>query len=153
MAAADQLARVFMVEDNPDDIFLTNMLMRRNHIHVDFTYFRDGEECMNYLGNKLNTLNGSRPDLVLLDLNLPRIDGREVLKFIKQDSDLKSIPVIILSGSSAPADIEQVKKLGAAAYLIKPLELESLKMITRHVNHLDLVEENASRYFVKIGGA
>lgn len=138
-----------MVEDNPDDIFLTNMLLQRNRVHINFTHFRDGEECVNYLGDKTKTLNGSRPDLVLLDLNLPRIDGREVLKFIKQNPDLQSIPVVILSGSSAPADIEQVKKLGANAYLIKPLNLDSLKTIIHHVNDLDLVEESARHYFVR----
>jgi CheY-like chemotaxis protein len=150
MTTSDQLARVFMVEDNPDDIFLTDMLMRRNRVRIDFTYFRDGEECVNYLGDKAKALNGGRPDLVLLDLNLPRIDGREVLKFIKQDPDLQSIPVVMLSGSSAPNDIEQTRKLGATTYLIKPLNLESLQTITRHVDSLDLVDEGATRYFIRV---
>lgn len=149
MATADRLAKVFIVEDNPDDIFLMNMIMRRQRVSIEFSYFRDGEEFVNYMVNKAKALDGERPDLVLLDLNLPRIDGCDVLKFIKQDEELQTIPVVMLSGSSSPSDMEKVRRLGASAYLIKPLDLESLKAVTHHVPNLSLVEESSARYFVK----
>jgi CheY-like chemotaxis protein len=148
MSKAHQLAKVFIVEDNQDDISIAEMLMRRNRIRTDFTYFGDGEECINYLSDKTKIQN-DWPDLILLDLSLPRIDGWEVLKFIKQDPDLQSIPVMMLSGSTDPDNIMNGKKLGATAYLFKPLNMGSLKTIARHVNSLDLVEESEARYFVR----
>ncbi len=149
MSTAHQLAKVFIVEDNPDDISMADMLLRRNRIRADFTYFGDGEDCISYLNDKTKVQN-DRPDLVLLDLNLPRVGGWEVLRFIKQDPDLESIPVMMLSGSSEPDDIMHSKKLGATAYLMKPLSLGSLKTIVRHVNSLNLVEESTGRYFVRV---
>lgn len=148
MSTAYPLAKVFIVEDNPDDISIAEILMRRNRVRTNFTYFGDGEECINYLSDKTKVQN-DWPDLVLLDLNMPRIDGWEVLKFIKQDPDLQSIPVMMLSGSTNPDDILHGKKLGATAYLFKPLDMGSLKTITRHVNSLSLVEDSGARYFVK----
>ena len=146
--SAHSLAKVFIVEDDSDDILMADKLMLRNRVRTDFTYFRDGEECIEYLSDKTKLQNG-RPDLVLLDLNLPRVDGWEVLKFIKQDPDLQSIPVMMLSGSTDPDDIVNGRKLGATAYLTKPLNLGSLKTIVRHVNSLGLIEESEARYFVR----
>jgi CheY-like chemotaxis protein len=148
MPAVHQLARVFIVEDNPDEISIADRLMRRNRVQTDFTYFGDGEECISYLNDKTKARD-DWPDLVLLDLNLPRIDGWEVLKFIKQDPDLQSIPVMMLSGSTNPDDILHGKQLGATAYLFKPFDVGSLKTIARHVNRLSLVEDSEARYFVR----
>jgi CheY-like chemotaxis protein len=145
---AHSLAKVFIVEDDADDILMANTLMLRNRVLTDFTYFRDGAECIEYLSDKTKLQKG-RPDLVLLDLKLPRVDGWEVLKFIKQDPDLQSIPVMMLSGSTDPDDIVNGRKLGATAYLTKPLNLGSLKTIIRHVNSLALIEESEARYFVR----
>lgn len=148
MSTAYRLAKVLIVEDNPDDILIADKLMRRNRVHTDFTYLGDGEECISYLSDKTRARN-DWPDLILLDLHLPGKDGWEVLKFIKQDPDLQSIPVMMLSGSSEPDDIIYSKKLGAATYLLKPLDVRSLKTITCHVNSLGLVEESTGSYFVR----
>jgi two-component system, chemotaxis family, response regulator Rcp1 len=123
--------------------------MKHNRINIDFTIFRDGEECINYFSDKKNIQNGSKPDLVLLDLNLPKVDGREVLKFIKDSPELRSVPVVILSGSSAQHDIDDTHNMGALTYLLKPLDVNSLETITRLVDNLSLLEENAARYLVK----
>jgi CheY-like chemotaxis protein len=149
MQTENSLARVFMVEDNTLDVLLTETIMKRNRINIDFTVFRDGEECINYFSDKKNIQNDSRPDLVLLDLNLPKVDGREVLKFIKDNPDLRSVPVVILSGSSAQNDIDNTRDMGALTYLVKPLDVNSLETITRLVDNLSLVEENAARYLIK----
>ncbi|MGV8058509.1 MAG: response regulator [Smithellaceae bacterium] len=125
-----KLIEILLVEDNPGDVRLTLEAFDegrvRNHIHV----VNDGVEAMALLRKEGSYAKAVRPDLILLDLNLPRKDGREVLKEIKEDENLKSIPVIILTTSKAEEDIINTYRLHANCYLTKPVQLDAfLKLI------------------------
>lgn len=113
---------ILLVEDSPGDVRLTQEVFKaskiRNRLHVA----RDGEEAMSFLRNGGSGTHGLRPDLILLDLNLPKKDGREVLAEIKADKDLRQIPVIVLTVSSAEEDILRSYNLHANCYLTKPIE-------------------------------
>jgi CheY-like chemotaxis protein len=148
MQTEESLAKVLMVEDNSFDILLTETIMKRNRININLTVFRDGEECLAYFNDRNNLQNGGKPDLVLLDLNLPKIDGREVLKFLKDSPELQLIPVVILSGSNAQSDIEDTRNMGALTYMVKPLEVSGLETIVGLVDNLSLVEVNTLRHLV-----
>lgn len=112
---------VLLVEDNPGDVRLMREAFRdarvAGHVHVA----SDGVEAMAFLRKEGAYADAPRPDLILLDLNLPKMDGREVLGLIKEDEGLKSIPTIILTTSQSEADIVQSYQLQANAYLIKPV--------------------------------
>jgi len=113
---------ILLVEDSPGDVRLTQEVFKaskiRNHLHIA----RDGEEAMSFLRNGSSGTDTVRPDLILLDLNLPKKDGREVLAEIKADEDLRQIPVIVLTVSSAEEDILRSYNLHANCYLTKPIE-------------------------------
>jgi chemotaxis family two-component system response regulator Rcp1 len=121
---------ILLVEDNPGDVDLTREALKsgkiRNMLHVAV----NGEEAMAFLRHKGKYTNAPRPDLVLLDLNLPRMDGREVLNEIKSDDDLKRIPVVVLTSSKAEEDILKVYNLHANCYITKPIDLlQFLKVV------------------------
>ena len=124
---------ILLVEDNPGDVRLTQEVFKdskiRNRLHVA----RDGEEAMTFLRNGINRGDGARPDLILLDLNLPKKDGREVLAEIKADDGLKHIPVIVLTVSSAEEDILRSYNLHANCYLTKPIEFDEFVRIVRSI--------------------
>jgi chemotaxis family two-component system response regulator Rcp1 len=116
---------ILLVEDSPGDVRLTRLALEEakvaNHLHVA----GDGVEAMDYLHRRGAHGGAARPDLILLDLNLPRMDGREVLAEIKQDPDLKRIPVIVLTTSDAERDILKSYDLHANCYLVKPVDVNS----------------------------
>lgn len=118
-----QPINILLVEDNPGEAELTIEAMRQakvsNRIHV----VEDGVEAIEFLYQRSAFCAAPRPDLILLDLNLPRMDGREVLAQIKSDPKLKRIPVIVLSSSCAQADINSVYDLHASGYLAKPIDM------------------------------
>ena len=121
---------ILLVEDNAGDVGLIEEVFEeakiRNNIHVA----EDGEEAMLYLHGEGKFLGSPRPDIVLLDLNLPKKDGREVLKEIKEDSNLKNIPVVVLTTSNAEKDILRTYDLHVNAYITKPLDFnEFMKVI------------------------
>jgi CheY-like chemotaxis protein len=122
-----------MVEDNPGDVRLTREALReakvRNHIHV----LTDGVEALAYLRRQGRYANASRPDVILLDLNLPKKDGREVLAEIKVDPNLLRIPVVILTSSEAEEDILKAYNLHANAYVAKPVGLEQFMAVVRQI--------------------
>jgi two-component system response regulator len=125
-----QSIEILLVEDNPGDVDLTREALEsgkiKNFLHVAV----NGEEAMAFLRHKGKYTNAPRPDLVLLDLNLPRMDGREVLKEIKSDEDLKRIPVVVLTSSKAEEDILKVYNLHANCYITKPIDLiQFLKVV------------------------
>jgi len=124
---------ILLVEDNPGDVRLTQEVFKdskiRNRLHVA----RDGEEAMTFLRNGVNRGDGARIDLILLDLNLPKKDGREVLAEIKADDGLKHIPVIVLTVSSAEEDILRSYNLHANCYLTKPIEFDEFVRIVRSI--------------------
>lgn len=113
-----------MVEDDPEDVELTIESMGRAKIVANITVVEDGEKAMDYLRRKGRYADAARPDIILLDLNLPRKDGRDVLKEIKADPALKSVPVVVLTTSRAEEDILRSYETGASCYVTKPLGLK-----------------------------
>ncbi|MBF8285995.1 MAG: transcriptional regulator [Anaerolineales bacterium] len=128
-----QPIEILMVEDNPGDVRLAQEALReakvRNHIHV----LTDGVEALAYLRRQGRYANASRPDVILLDLNLPKKDGREVLAEIKVDPNLLRIPVVILTSSEAEEDILKAYNLHANAYVAKPVGLEQFMAVVRQI--------------------
>lgn len=124
---------ILLVEDNPGDVRLTREALRdakvRNNLHVA----SDGVEALQFLRRQGNFEQVPQPDLILLDLNLPKKGGREVLEEIKQDKGLKHIPVVILTTSQAEQDILESYRLRANAYVTKPVDLEQFLRVVRTI--------------------
>jgi len=119
------MAEILLIEDNPGDIVLTKEAFKEcSHSH-NITAFKDGLEAMKYLRKEEKYNEAGIPDLILLDLNLPKKDGRELLAEIKSDPELKIIPIIILSTSKNERDILTSYELKANCYICKPVELEN----------------------------
>ena len=121
-----QPIHILLVEDNEGDIFLTKEALENSKLYVNLSVVRDGKEAIDFLKKEGNYTTVKEPDLLLLDLNLPKKNGFEVLQFIKQDTQLLNIPVIILSTSSAEKDINKCYANYANYYITKPLEVENL---------------------------
>ena len=143
MAIAAPPIEIMLVEDNAADVRLTVEALKEarvvNRLHVA----RDGVEAIRML--KEPDAATPRPDLILLDLNLPRKDGREVLKEIKQDDALRHIPVVILSTSQAEQDIVQSYRLGANAFITKPVEIDQFFEAVRSLERFWLVVAKLTR--------
>ncbi|MHB9038680.1 MAG: response regulator [Armatimonadota bacterium] len=122
---------LLVVEDTKADVRLLKESFRESGVMVESTVVEDGEEAMAYLLRRGRFNNAPRPDMVLLDLNLPRKDGREVLLEIKSDPQLKSIPVVILTTSTAEEDVVECYDLGANCYVVKPIDLDEYIRATR----------------------
>ncbi|NQT19164.1 MAG: response regulator [Planctomycetes bacterium] len=117
-------AEILLVEDNPGDVRLTMEALQEAKVLNTLHVAKDGVEAMAFLRREAENANAPRPDLILLDLNLPRKDGREVLAEIKADDDLKSIPVVVLTTSEAEEDILKSYNLHANCYIVKPVDLD-----------------------------
>ncbi len=113
---------ILLVEDNPGDVRLTREALRGAKVANDLRVVGDGEEAIEYLRRRGRYVDAPRPDIVLLDLNLPRLDGRDVLIDIKRDPDLAKIPIIVLTSSSAERDIQSAYELHANCYISKPVD-------------------------------
>lgn len=133
--AEPQICNILLVEDNPGDVRLTQEVMRESSVPIKLHVARDGVEAMEFLRHLAAFKDSPRPDLILLDLNLPRMDGREVLAEVKSDAKLRSIPVLMLTTSKAERDIQACYDLHANSYLNKPLDLdqfvELMKVVER----------------------
>ncbi len=116
---------ILLVEDNPGDVLLTQEAFREGDYSPRLSVVEDGEEALQFLKKLGSFRNAPRPDLILLDLNLPKKDGRELLAEVKQDPELHHIPIIVLTTSSAEQDIKRAYNLHANCYLTKPLDMES----------------------------
>lgn len=125
---------VLLVEDSPGDVRLTREAFRDANPAIQLHVAMDGVEAMAFLHHEDPFADVPRPDLILLDLNLPRMDGREVLARIKADSALKTIPTVILTTSEAQADILRSYELQANSYLSKPVQLERFESLVRSIN-------------------
>jgi len=125
--------QMLLVEDNLGDIRLTEETLRDAKVMVNLHVVGDGVEAMAFLRKESKHANAPRPDLVLLDLNLPKKDGREVLAEMKQDPDLRRIPVVILTISNGQEDILKSYNLHANAYVTKPLNLEQFAKIVKAI--------------------
>lgn len=124
---------ILLVEDNPADVRLTLEALKQARVPNRLHVARDGVEALRILKDASGTV--PRPDLILLDLNLPRKDGREVLQEIKQDESLRHIPVVILSTSQAEQDILQSYRLRANAFITKPVEIDHFFQAMRSIEH------------------
>lgn len=125
---------VLLVEDNPGDVRLTQEAFRASNRAINLHVATDGVEAMNFLKRAGPLSDVPRPDLILLDLNLPKMDGREVLTHIKEDDSLKLIPTVILTTSDAESDIVKSYQLQANCYLTKPVQLEAFEGLVQSIN-------------------
>jgi len=125
---------VLLVEDNPGDVRLTLETFRDANKSVRLHLAADGVEAMAFLRRQVPNALAPRPVLILMDLNLPKMDGREVLAAIKGDIDLKTIPIVILTTSDSESDITRSYQLQANCYLTKPVRLEEFETLVRSVN-------------------
>jgi chemotaxis family two-component system response regulator Rcp1 len=119
-----QPINILLVEDNPGDVRLTIEALKEGKVHNHLSVVSDGVEALTFLRNQGPFSEAPRPDLVLLDLNLPKKDGREVLAEIKDDPSLRRIPVVVLTTSEAEADVLKSYALHANCYITKPVDLE-----------------------------
>ncbi len=124
---------ILLVEDNPGDVRLTVEALREGKIRTNLTVVKDGEQALDLLQQEDGYSETPRPDLILLDLNLPKRDGREVLREIKGDSTLKHIPVVILTTSRSPEDVLGTYELHANCYITKPVDLEQFLGVVRAI--------------------
>jgi CheY-like chemotaxis protein len=125
---------VLLVEDSPGDVRLTQEAFRDANKSIHLHVAADGVEAMSFLKHEGTNAHSPRPDLILLDLNLPKMDGREVLAHIKEDDDLKTIPTVILTTSAAEADIVKSYQLQANCYLTKPVQLDAFESLVKSIN-------------------
>ncbi len=126
---------VLMVEDNPADVRLTHEVLRESKLYCRINTVEDGERAMRFLRREGEYGGVARPDLILLDLNLPRKDGREVLREIKQDEALKEIPVVILTTSRDEQDIVRSYRLHANCYVTKPVGLNEFTNVVHSIEN------------------
>lgn len=124
---------ILLVEDNPGDVRLTIEAFKGSSIKSNLNYVMDGEDAIKYLNNEDPYAEAVRPDIILLDLNLPKKDGREVLSVVKQDPNLKSIPIIILTTSNAHSDIVKTYDLQANCYITKPVDFDQFTVIIKSI--------------------
>lgn len=127
--------QILLVEDDPDDVLLTSEVLRETRMPSDLHVAMDGEEAMDFLHQKGRFAAAAVPDLVLLDLNLPKKDGRQVLAEIKADPNLRRIPVIVLTTSAADQDVAQAYDRHANAYVRKPVGYTALLDVVRSIEH------------------
>lgn len=137
VAPAREPIAILMADDDPADIFLTRKALEQNHVHNPFRAVPDGVELLAYLrgeGRYADRAQAPFPGLILLDLNMPCKDGRQALKEIKGDPELRKIPVIVLTTSEAEQDLLQTYDLGANSFITKPVTFEGLVSVVRQIN-------------------
>jgi two-component system, chemotaxis family, response regulator Rcp1 len=132
--------KVLLVEDSPGDVRLTQEVLRATNSSVQLLIASDGADAMALLRRQGVHLHAPRPDLILLDLNLPKMDGREVLSLIKSDANLKMIPTVILTTSGTEADVAKSYQLQANCYLTKPVQLDAFEALVKSINDFWLTE-------------
>jgi two-component system, chemotaxis family, response regulator Rcp1 len=131
---------VLLIEDSPGDVRLTKEAFRAANPAINLHVASDGVEAMAFLEHDGMHANSPRPDLILLDLNLPKMDGREVLARIKDDDLLRTIPTVILTTSDAEVDIAKSYQLQANCYLNKPVQLDAFESLVKSINDFWLTE-------------
>ncbi len=136
---------ILLVEDNPGDVRLTQEALGEAKVRNNLAVAKDGVEALRYLRRETPFEDATRPDLILLDLNLPRKDGREVLAEIKADPDLRRLPVVVLTTSSAEKDVLESYNLYANCYITKPVDLDQFVRIVSSIEDFWLT-------IVKLGG-
>jgi len=132
-----KLVEILLVEDNDDDVALTAAAFRQAHFTNLVYTCHDGEQALDFLFCRRDFSHrrlANHPDVILLDLNLPKVNGLEILRQIKADKRTRMIPVVILTSSQMFSDMEECQRLGANSYLVKPVNFHSLSRITPHLN-------------------
>ena len=124
---------ILLVEDNPGDVRLTTEALAEAKVRNRLSVARDGVEALQYLRREPPFEAATRPDIILLDLNMPRMDGREVLQELKADALLSSIPVVVLTTSESEEDVLRSYQLHASCYITKPVDLEQFLKVVRSV--------------------
>lgn len=135
MEVASRPIEILLVEDSPSDTELTIEALREAKIANNLSHVEDGVEAMEFLRRTNSYAHAPVPDLILLDLNLPRKDGREVLLELKADPDLRVIPVVVLTTSKADQDIFRAYQLQANCYITKPVDFEQFVNVVRSIEH------------------
>src|SRR5688572_1843624 len=125
---------ILLVEDNPGDEHLTREALKEGKVYSNLHWVKDGVEAIDFLRRKGKFQGAPRPDIILLDLNLPKKDGREVLQEIKSDDELKRIPVVVLTASKAEADVLRTYNLHANCYVTKPVDLEKFIVVVKSID-------------------
>ena len=138
MKSAGRAIEILLVEDDPGDELITREAFEHNKVKNRLHVAHDGEEGLNYLYRRGAHQDAPRPDLILLDLNLPKYDGRQLLEKIKSDPDLCRIPVVVLTTSSAEEDILRSYELHANAYVAKPVDLDQFISAVRQIDEFFL---------------
>lgn len=149
--------QVLLVEDNPDDVELTKEAFSQSRLIIDLSMVDTGEKALQYLRNEPPYAAAGRPDLVLLDINLPKKSGKEVLSEIKSDPALKAIPVVILTGSQEEADVAKCYVAGANCYITKPVGFKSFTEVIKSIEGfwftvVKLPPKNGESLKIKDGG-
>lgn len=125
---------ILLVEDNPADVRLTIETLKQDKVFFNHYVASDGEEALDFLYRRGKFTDAVRPDLILLDLNLPKMDGKEVLQRIKQDDSLQAIPVVVLTVSKSEEDVVKTYKLHANCYITKPVDLAQFTKVAKCVS-------------------
>jgi CheY-like chemotaxis protein len=125
---------ILLVEDDPGDVLITREAIERSKVANRLSVVTNGEEALQFLQREGSFADAPRPGLILLDLNLPRLDGREVLARIKVDPDLRRIPVVVLTTSSSDEDIVRTYDLHANAYVTKPVDFDQFMSVVRQID-------------------
>jgi chemotaxis family two-component system response regulator Rcp1 len=125
---------ILLVEDNPGDVRLTKEALKEGKVYNNLHWSKDGVEALEFLRREGKHANAPRPDIILLDLNLPKKDGREVLAVIKRDAELKQIPVVVLTTSKAEEDVLKSYELHANCYVTKPVDLEKFIQVVQSID-------------------
>ena len=125
---------ILLVEDNPADVRLTQEALKEGKVFNNLHWAKDGVEALEFLRRQGRHAAAPRPDIILLDLNLPKKDGREVLQEIKSDNVLKRIPVVVLTTSKAEEDVVRTYNLHANCYVTKPVDLEKFMVVVKTID-------------------
>jgi len=128
------MIQVLLVEDDPGDVLITKEAFEENKVRNQLNVVNDGVKALAYLRREAEYADALRPDLILLDLNLPKMGGHEVLEQIKSDADLCSIPVVVLTTSDAEEDVLRSYNLHANAYVTKPVDFERFLSVVRQID-------------------
>ena len=125
---------ILLVEDNLGDVILTKVAFKENRIPGSLNIVGDGEQALNYLNRLGKFIDAKTPDFILLDLNLPRMDGRTFLRQVKSEGLFKSIPVIVLTSSKLDSDIREVYEMNANCYIVKPSDLDGYIVTAKKIH-------------------
>jgi len=134
MVDENRPVEILLVEDNPGDERLTREALKEGKVYSNLHWVKDGVEAMEFLRRNGKYQDVPRPDIILLDLNLPKKDGREVLQDIKNDPELKRIPVVVLTTSKAEEDVLRTYNLHANCYVTKPVDLEKFIVVVKSID-------------------